>query len=84
VSADPRLIIVCSSSRGGLGAAADPEWLTRQIQNAPKANLRFYLDVGTQETGKTPGGPICDSASIAPLPPEGHEAFSTQSAQALA
>jgi enterochelin esterase family protein len=44
--------------RGNEGGTADPEWLTQQITNSPKANLRFYVEVGAQETGKTPGGPI--------------------------
>src|SRR5215813_5857602 len=44
--------------RGNEGGTADPEWLTRQFKNSPKVNLRFYVEVGAQETGKTPAGPI--------------------------
>jgi enterochelin esterase family protein len=44
--------------RGNEGGTADPEWLTQQFKNSPKANLRFYVEVGEQETGKTPAGPI--------------------------
>jgi enterochelin esterase family protein len=44
--------------RGNEGGTSDPEWLTEQFKNSPKANLRFYVEVGAQETGKTPGGPI--------------------------
>jgi enterochelin esterase-like enzyme len=44
--------------RGNEGGIDDPEWLTQQFRNSPKLNLRFYLDVGAQETGKTPGGPV--------------------------
>jgi len=44
--------------RGNEGGTVDPEWLTRQFKNSPKVNLRFYLDVGSEETRKTPGGPI--------------------------
>jgi enterochelin esterase family protein len=44
--------------RGNEGATSDPEWLTQQVKNSPKAKLRFYVEVGAQETGKTPAGPI--------------------------
>ena len=43
--------------RGNEGGTSDPEWLTQQFKSSPKANLHFYVEVGTQETGKTPGGP---------------------------
>jgi enterochelin esterase family protein len=44
--------------RGNEGGTADPEWLTQQFKSSPKANLRLYLEVGAEETRKTPGGPI--------------------------
>jgi enterochelin esterase family protein len=44
--------------RGNEGGTSDPEWLTQQFKKSPKANLRFYVEVGAQETRKTPGGPI--------------------------
>jgi enterochelin esterase-like enzyme len=44
--------------RGNEGGTADLEWLTQQFKSSPKINLRFYLEAGDQETGKTPGGPI--------------------------
>src|SRR5262245_29339923 len=44
--------------RGNEGGTSDPEWLTQRFKNSPKANLRFYLDVGAEETRPTPGGPI--------------------------
>jgi enterochelin esterase family protein len=44
--------------RGNEGGTAVPEWLTQQFKGSPKANLRFYVEVGAQETRKTPGGPI--------------------------
>jgi len=44
--------------RGNEGSSEGPEWLTQQIRNTPKAALRFFIDVGAQETRPTPGGPI--------------------------
>jgi len=44
--------------RGNEGGIEDPEWLTQQFQNSPKQNLSFYIEVGSEETGKTPGGSI--------------------------
>jgi enterochelin esterase family protein len=44
--------------RGNEGGTSVPEWLTQQFKNSPRANLRFYVEVGAQETGTTPGGPI--------------------------
>jgi enterochelin esterase family protein len=86
ISIDPADTIVCSYSRGGLGAAYvawkhpevfgnvlaqsgafwrgneggidEAEWLTKEIKNSPRQNLRFYVEVGSQETGTTPAGPI--------------------------
>lgn len=44
--------------RGNEGGTEQLEWLTAQYKNAPKMNLRFYLEVGANETGKTAGGPV--------------------------
>jgi enterochelin esterase family protein len=44
--------------RGNEGGVEDPEWLTQQIKHSPKVGLRFYIDVGSQETRATPGGPV--------------------------
>jgi enterochelin esterase-like enzyme len=30
----------------------------QQFENSPKQNLSFYIEVGSEETGKTPGGPV--------------------------
>ncbi|GIF22112.1 enterochelin esterase family protein [Actinoplanes tereljensis] len=37
-------------------AHGEPGWLTRQITRYPRADVRFYLDVGTWETTAGPGG----------------------------
>lgn len=44
--------------RGNEGGMSDLEWLTEQFKQTPKLRLRFYLEVGARETGKTAGGPI--------------------------
>ena len=44
--------------RGNEGGTEQLEWLTAQYKNAPKMNVRFYLEVGANETGRTAGGPI--------------------------
>ena len=44
--------------RGNEGSSEQPEWLTQQIKDSPRAALRFFIDVGAQETRPTPGGPI--------------------------
>lgn len=44
--------------RGNEGGMDDLEWLTQQFKNAPKRNLRFYIEVGALETGQTRGGPV--------------------------
>jgi len=44
--------------RGNEGGIDDPEWLTKQFQDSPRQRLRFYIEVGSEETGKTPAGPI--------------------------
>jgi enterochelin esterase-like enzyme len=35
----------------------EPEWLIREYAHRPRADLRFYLDVGNRETIRLPGGP---------------------------
>jgi enterochelin esterase-like enzyme len=35
----------------GLAVDGEPEWLTRQIAAGPETRLRFWVDVGTLETG---------------------------------
>jgi enterochelin esterase family protein len=49
--------------RGNEGSSDDPEWLTQQFKASPKLNLRFYIEVGAEETRKTPGGPIFTEAN---------------------
>ncbi|HUQ31179.1 MAG TPA: alpha/beta hydrolase-fold protein [Pyrinomonadaceae bacterium] len=44
--------------RGNEGGTDELEWLTHQFQSSPKLKLRFYLEVGALETGKTAGGPV--------------------------
>lgn len=44
--------------RGNEGGFDEPEWLTQQFKNSPKADLRFYVVVGALETIRTPAGPI--------------------------
>ena len=44
--------------RGNEGGMEEVEWLTAQFKNTPKRNLRFYIEVGALETGKTAGGPV--------------------------
>ena len=44
--------------RGNEGGIDEPEWLTKQFSNSVKQNLRFYIEVGSEETGKTPAGPV--------------------------
>ena len=34
----------------------EPQWLTRQVTKYPRVDLRFYLDVGVNETMTGPGG----------------------------
>ena len=36
-------------------AEGQPEWLIRQVGRGPRADLRFYLDVGNRETMPGPG-----------------------------
>jgi enterochelin esterase family protein len=44
--------------RGNEGGIVDPEWLTKQFKDSPRQRLRFYVEAGSEETGKTPAGPI--------------------------
>jgi len=44
--------------RGSEGGMDEPEWLTKQFKKSPKLDVRFYLEVGALETGRTPGGPV--------------------------
>jgi enterochelin esterase family protein len=44
--------------RGNEGGTDEPEWLTKQFKESPRKTLRFYLEVGSEETRKTPAGPI--------------------------
>jgi enterochelin esterase family protein len=44
--------------RGNEGGMDNLEWLTQQYKNSPKLPLRFYIEVGALETGKTAGGPV--------------------------
>lgn len=42
--------------RGNEGGTDEIEWLTAQYKNSAKQNLRFYIEVGGSEVGKTIGG----------------------------
>ena len=42
--------------RGSEGASEPSEWLTAQLENSPKLNLRFYLEVGGGENIKNAVG----------------------------
>lgn len=44
--------------RDNEGSNEGTEWLTTEYARLPKAPLRFYVEVGALETGKTAGGPI--------------------------
>ena len=44
--------------RGNEGASDPVEWLTAQFRSTPKLPLRFYIEVGANETGTTAGGPV--------------------------
>lgn len=45
---------------GGWGKDSEPEWLTRQYAEAPPRPIRFWLDVGSLETGSSPLSPGVD------------------------
>jgi enterochelin esterase family protein len=42
------------------GKDSEPEWLTRQYAEAPLRPIRFWLDVGSLETGSSPLSPGID------------------------
>ena len=44
--------------RGNEGANDPPEWLTNELRNKPRLPLRFYIEVGSEETRRTPNGVI--------------------------
>lgn len=44
--------------RGNEGGSSPPEWLTAQFASSPKLPLRFYVEVGGNETGVTAGGVV--------------------------
>ncbi|MET1073985.1 MAG: alpha/beta hydrolase-fold protein [Umezawaea sp.] len=44
----------------GWGKDSEPEWLTRQYAKTPLLPLRFWIDVGSLETGTSPVSPGVD------------------------
>lgn len=44
--------------RGNEGANDPAEWLTNELRDKPRLPLRFYLEVGSEETRTTPNGVI--------------------------
>lgn len=44
--------------RGNEGANDPPEWLTNELRHQPRLPLRFYLEVGSEETRRSPNGVI--------------------------
>jgi len=44
--------------RGNEGANDPPEWLTNELRNNPRLPLRFYIEVGSEETRRSPNGVI--------------------------
>ena len=59
-------VLSCSGSHWwgydgtGWGKDSEPEWLTRRYADAPLLPLRFWVDVGTLETGPSPLSPGVD------------------------
>jgi enterochelin esterase family protein len=49
--------------RGNEGANDPPEWLTNDLRGKPRLPLRFYVEVGSEETRSTPNGVIFLEAS---------------------
>lgn len=49
--------------RGNEGANDPPEWLTNELRNKPRLPLRFYIEVGSEETRRSPNGVIFVEAS---------------------
>jgi enterochelin esterase family protein len=44
--------------RGNEGANDPPEWLTNELRNKPRLPLRFYIEVGSEETRRAPNGVV--------------------------
>jgi enterochelin esterase family protein len=44
--------------RGNEGANDPPEWLTNELRNKPRLPLRFYIEVGSEETRQAPNGVV--------------------------
>ena len=44
--------------RGNEGANDPPEWLTGELRDKPRLPLRFYIEVGSEETRRAPNGVI--------------------------
>ena len=44
--------------RGNEGANEPAEWLTNELRNKPRLPLRFYVEVGSEETRRSPNGVI--------------------------
>jgi enterochelin esterase-like enzyme len=44
--------------RGNEGADEPAEWLTNELRNKPRLPLRFYIEVGSEETRRAPNGVI--------------------------
>jgi enterochelin esterase family protein len=44
--------------RGNEGTSTPGEWLTEQFTKSPRLKLRFYLEVGAQETQRVGGGVV--------------------------
>lgn len=44
--------------RGHEGANDPPEWLTNELRTRPRLPLRFYIEVGSEETRRSPNGVI--------------------------
>jgi enterochelin esterase-like enzyme len=47
---------ICQSGSFWWGPDGEPEWLTGQVTARPRADVRFYLDVGAGETTTGPNG----------------------------
>jgi enterochelin esterase-like enzyme len=47
---------ICHSGSFWWGPDGEPEWLTGQVAARPRAGVRFYLDVGLDETMPGPNG----------------------------
>lgn len=44
--------------RGSEGSNEPAEWLTNEFRNRPRLPLRFYIEVGSEETRRTPNGVV--------------------------